>query len=115
MLWQAHIGWGSRRAAGAILGARAEGVRADGKILFNRRHSGGGTGWFLDSSRTAKRGNRELRGRSGLDYASVKAGGGERGTDRIDGEALTALLLATNGANCASALSPARRRPKTPA
>ncbi len=34
---------------------------------FNRRHSGGGTGWFLDSSRTAKRGNRELRGRSGLD------------------------------------------------
>ena len=51
----------------AILGAGAEGVRADGKILFNRRHSGGGTGTFLDPSRTAKRGNKELRGRSGLD------------------------------------------------
>ena len=46
-----------RCAAGALFGTQAEGVRADGKILPDHRHSGGGIGRLLDSSRSAERGN----------------------------------------------------------
>ena len=46
----------------------------------------------LDSLRTAKRGNRELRGRSGLDCDVTPAAASQ--TDRIDGEALVRALLA---------------------
>ena len=62
-----RLGWGHRCAAVALFGAQAEGVRADGAILPDHRHSRGGTGWLLDSSGAAERGNRELRCRCGLD------------------------------------------------
>jgi hypothetical protein len=45
-----RLGWGHRCAAVALFGAQAEGVRADGAILPDHRHSRGGTGWLLDSS-----------------------------------------------------------------
>jgi hypothetical protein len=65
----------------AAMLARFSGLKqkafARGEISFNRRHSGGGTGWLLDSSRTAKRGNRELRGRSGLDCDVTAAAAGQ--------------------------------------
>src|ERR1700738_3832620 len=62
-----RLGWGHRCAAVALFGAQAEGVRADGAILPDHRHSRDGTGWLLDSSGAAERGNRELRCRCGLD------------------------------------------------
>src|ERR1700730_3039274 len=61
-----RLGWGHRCAAVALFGTQAEGVRADGAILPDHRHSRGGTGWLLDSSGAAERENRELRCRCGL-------------------------------------------------
>src|SRR6202162_1072317 len=62
-----RLGRRHRCAAVALFGAQAEGVRADGAILPDHRHSRGGTGWLLDSSGAAERGNRELCCRCGLD------------------------------------------------
>ena len=39
-----RLGWGHRCAAVALFGAQAEGVRADGAILPDHRHSRDGTG-----------------------------------------------------------------------
>src|ERR1700724_4138414 len=50
-----RLGWGHRCAAVALFGAQAEGVRADGAILPDHRHSRGGTGWLLDSPGAAER------------------------------------------------------------
>src|SRR3977135_928481 len=41
-----RLGWGHRCAAVALFGAQAEGVRAEGAILSDHRHSRGGTGWL---------------------------------------------------------------------
>src|SRR6202047_905264 len=49
-----RLGWGHRCAAVALFGAQAEGVRAEGAILSDHRHSRGGTGWLLDSSGAAE-------------------------------------------------------------
>ena len=46
-----------RCAADALFGACREGVRADGEILPDHRHSGGWIGRLLDSSRAAEGGN----------------------------------------------------------
>src|SRR6202022_1290562 len=66
-----RLGWGHRCAAVTLFGAQAEGVRADGAILPDHRQSRGGTGWLLDSSGAAERGNRELRCRCGLDCSAT--------------------------------------------
>ena len=43
--------------AGALVSAQQEGVRADRKILPNRRRSRSGAGWLLDSPCLAERRN----------------------------------------------------------
>ena len=98
---------GSRRAAGAIFGPQAEGVRADGKILFNRRHSGGGTGWFRIYRVLQSEGIESYV----VDPASIATSRRRRRakTDRIDGEASVRRCWLTNGANRASAPSSARQ------
>jgi hypothetical protein len=48
---------GYRCAAGALFGAQEESVRADWKILPNRRHSRSGVGRLLDSPCLAERRN----------------------------------------------------------
>ena len=77
-----RLGWGHRCAAVALFGAQAEGVRADGAILPDHRHSRGGTGWLLDSSGAAERGNRELRCRCGLDCDVTPPAAGQDRQDR---------------------------------
>ena len=76
----------------ARLRPQAEGVRADGKILFNRRHSGGGTGWFLIHRVLQSEGIESYV----VDPASIATSRRRRRakTDRIDGEALVRALLA---------------------
>ena len=74
-----------RCAAGALFGAQAEGVRADGKILPDHRHSGGGTGWLLDSPCAAERTNRKPRCRCGLDCDLTPAAAGQDRQDRRRG------------------------------
>src|SRR3984893_15984257 len=87
-----RLGSGHRWAAVALFGAQAEGVRADGAILPDHRHSRGGTGWLLDSSGAA---TEEIE--SYVVAAAPIATSRRRRrakTDRIDGEALVRALLA---------------------
>src|ERR1700730_1347968 len=87
-----RLGSGHRWAAVALFGAQAEGVRAEGAILPDHRHSRGGTGWLLDSSGAA---TEEIE--SYVVAAAPIATSRRRRrakTDRIDGEALVRALLA---------------------
>src|ERR1700731_2095339 len=95
-----RLGWGHRCAAVALFGAQAEGVRADGAILPDHRHSRGGTGWLLDSSGAAERGNRELRCRCGLDCDVTPPAAGQDRQDRRRGFGARATGVQTRRTAC---------------
>src|SRR3984893_18543276 len=95
-----RLGWGHRCAAVALFGTQAEGVRADGAILPDHRHSRGGTGWLLDSSGAAERGNRELRCRCGLDCDVTPPAAGQDPQDRRRGFGACATGVQTRRSAC---------------
>src|ERR1700730_12112969 len=107
-----RLGWGHRCAAVALFGTQAEGVRADGAILPDHRHSRGGTGWLLDSSGAAERGNRELRCRCCVPVRRHAPGSGPRPTGST-ARLWCARYWRTNAANRVSAPWSGRRRLKT--
>ena len=90
---------------------QAEGVRADGKILFIVVIQEAGLDGFWIHRVLQSEGIESYV----VDPASIATSRRRRRakTDRIDGEALVRALLATNEANRASAPSSARQRPKT--
>src|SRR3984893_11819580 len=95
-----RLGWGHRCAAVALFGTQAEGVRANGAILPDHRHSRGGTGWLLDSSGAAERGNRELRCRCGLDCDVTPPAAGQDPQDRRRGFGACATGVQTRRSAC---------------